>query len=121
VFKTTNAAEQLTILGAGTQLLAFFGGAGQVQGTAYTQTYATADKTHANPTAVANAVGTLGGAANGTMEIVGNTMGGDVSGAIMNNFQELFVQGNALVVDLADLKQLVNSVIDDLQGFGLVL
>lgn len=120
LFKTTNAAEQLTILGDAAQKLAFFGAAGQVQGTAYTQTFATADKTHANHTSVTNTVGTLGGAADGAMETVGNTMAGDVSGAIMNNFQELFVQGNAIRVDLDDLKRLVNSVIDDLQAFGLV-
>jgi hypothetical protein len=34
-------------------------------------------------------VGTLTGTANGAMEVVGATNGGDVSGVIMNNFEEL--------------------------------
>lgn len=120
VLDSTDTNEKITILSAATQKLGFFGTTPVVQGSAYTQTYATADKTHANPTAVALTVGTLSGTANGAMEIVGNTMGGDVSGAISNNFQELFETVNALIVDVADVKALVNSVIDDLQAFGLV-
>src|SRR3990167_2350021 len=99
--------------------IGFYGTTAAAQPSAYTQTYSTADKTHANLTATTRLVGTLGGAADGSMETVGATNGADVSGAIMNNFQELFVQGNALLVDLTDLKQLVNSVIDDLQTLGL--
>ena len=39
-------------------------------------------------------VGTLGGAADGTMEVVADTSTGDRSTQIMNNFQELFTQAN---------------------------
>jgi len=49
----------------------------------------TADATVASMAAVtAPTTGTLGGTANGALETVGATNGGDVSGAIMNNFQE---------------------------------
>jgi predicted RecA/RadA family phage recombinase len=50
----------------------------------------TADGTVASMAAsTAPTVGTLTGTANGAMEVVGATNGGDVSGAIMNNFEEL--------------------------------
>jgi hypothetical protein len=82
---------------------------------AYTQTYSTADRTHANPTAVAvtNAFGT----ANATME---DATGAHDQTILNNNFKELTTQTNALIADVADLKQLVNSIIDDLQTLGLV-
>lgn len=49
----------------------------------------TADGTVASMAAVtAPTTGTLGGTANSALETVGATNGGDVSGAIMNNFQE---------------------------------
>lgn len=88
--------------------------------TAITQTFSTADATHAARTATALTVGTLGGTADGTMETVGATNGGDVSGAIMNNTKELFTAVNALIVDLADTASLLNSVIDALQAQGIL-
>ena len=73
---------------------------------AYTQTYATADKTHATPTAVAVAVT---GATN----------------AVPYGYSQ--AQANAIVAaantnraDHLDLAQLVNAVIDDLQSRGLL-
>lgn len=74
--------------------------------TAYTQTYATADKTHANATAAA--VATTGATSTtpfGYAEAQAN--------AIVTNL-------NAVIADHLDTKQLVNSVIDDLQALGLV-
>ena len=54
---------------------------------------------------VALLVGTLGGAADGTMETVGATNVGDVSGAIMNNFQEVFARVNTANAQLAIVAQ----------------
>ena len=97
-----------------------------IRRSAYTQTYATADKTHANPTAVtpgavteytAHAVGATTVTSNAATDL-------DTTAAALNTLvdecQDMQTQVAALVVDLADLKALVNSVIDDLQALGLV-
>ena len=82
--------------------------------TAYTQTYATADRTHANPTAttLTHSVGT----ADGTVADVGASFN---QTTLNNNFKEFSTQGNALVADMADIKQLVNAILDDLQAVGI--
>lgn len=72
--------------------------------TAYTQTYATADKTHADPTATSVATTAAATLQFGYAEAQANAIP---------------VAINALIVDLADLKQLVNSLIDDLQTLGI--
>lgn len=119
------AAVRVNILGdaqignATTDLVAFHGSTPTDQCAAYTQTFATADRTHAARTATARTVGTLSGTANGAMEAVGDTMAGNVGPAISNNFQELFETVNAIIVDLADTAALVNAVVDDLQEKGL--
>lgn len=97
---------------ATTQKLGFWNATPVVRPSAFTQTYATADKTHANPTAttVTNAFGT----ADGTYQDTSAT-----SAAIANNFQEASTSINALIADVADVKQLCNSIIDDLQSIGL--
>lgn len=115
-----NATTGTKIGTATTQKLGFFNATPVVQRSAYTQTYSTADKTHSNPTAVAltdNSAGT----ANTTIQALadGTTYANDVA-AIRNNFADLAASDNAIIVDLADLKALVNSVIDDLQALGLV-
>lgn len=99
---------------AGT-LLAFYGGTAVVQPGAYTQTWAVSDKTHAAPTAVAltHAFGT----ADGTVTDVGGAFN---QTTLNDNFKELTTQVAALVADLADVKALVNAVIDDLQVLSLV-
>lgn len=105
---------------ATTQKLGFFNATPVVQRSAYTQTYATADKTHANPTAVALTDNTAG-TANTTLEaLVSGTVYATDAAAIRNNFADLAASNNALIADLADVKQLVNSLIDDLQALGLV-
>jgi len=89
------------------------------QVSAYTQTYSTANKTHADPTAAA-----LGGSLTGTLD---NILA-DVSGAfdataiatINKNFKEFQDELTKMVADMADIKQLVNSVIDDLQTLELL-
>lgn len=101
---------------ATSQKIGFFNATPVVQRSAYTQTYSTADKTHANPTAVAVTDNT-GGTANTTLESISNP---PTQAQVRNNFADLAAQHNALVADLADLKQLVNSLIDDLQALGLV-
>jgi hypothetical protein len=99
----------------GVHRVGFFNVTPQARTGAYTQTYSTADRTMANLTAAAltHAFGT----ADGTVD--------DVTGAfdqtiLNNNFKELTTQIAALLADVTDVKQGLNSVIDDLQGYGLL-
>lgn len=92
----------------------FYGVAPATRPTAYTQTYSTADKTHAAPTAAALTVADGAGTNDGTI----GAITGDAS--VIAAVQELADQINKLIVDHADTKQLVNSVIDDLQTLGLL-
>lgn len=109
---TINATTGSKIGQSGSKI-GFYGAAPVVQRSAYTQTYATADRTHAAPTAstltLADGVGTTD-----------NTIGAITADAsVVAAVQELADEVNKLVADLADVKQLVNSVIDDLQALGL--
>lgn len=121
-----SAGVRVNVLGsfqagdATTDLVGFHGSSPTDQCAAYTQTFATAERTHAARTATARTVGTLSGTANGAMEAVGDTMAGNVGPAISNNFQELFETINALIVDVADTASVLNAVVDDLQEKGLV-
>ena len=87
--------------------IGFFNIAATTRPTAYTQTYATADKTHANPTGVSAA----------TTGATQTTPWGYTTAAQAN---DIVTELNAVIVDLADIKQLVNSVIDDLQLLGIL-
>lgn len=86
---------------------------GFAAGAAYTQTYSTADRTHANPTAATLTVADGAGTNDNTI------------GAITDNastiaaVQEIVDEINKLVADVADVKQLLNAVIDDLQSWGV--
>lgn len=74
---------------------------------AYTQTYATADKTHANFTS-AN---------------LATTAATNIAPWGFDNqaqAEDIATQFNLLRADVADLKQLVNSVIDDMQTLGIL-
>lgn len=84
----------------------FFGVTAVVRQSAYTQTYATADKTHSNPT----------GTSVVTTGVTQTTPWGYASEAQGNAVATTI---NAIIVDVADVKALVNSVIDDLQAYGL--
>jgi hypothetical protein len=132
---TTDNSESLKILSAATQKLGFFGVTAVVQGTAYTQTaYATADKTVANITTTSPSTtlvlsGTNIAAKTPSLTLTDavNTNAGTVATSldqaqkdIGTAFNTLRVEVAALVADLADVKQALNSVIDDLQAFGLV-
>jgi len=82
--------------------IGFFSATAVAQRSGYTQTYATADKTHANMT---SADLSLGAGANGY--------------ATAGEAASVQTEVNALRADLIDLKQFVNSIFDDLQTLGL--
>lgn len=87
----------------------------KAKSSAYTQTYSTADRTHA---ALTSATLTHGvGTADGTVDDVGAAFN---QTTLNNNLKEFSTQVNALRVDLTDLKQLVNALIDDLQAAGIL-
>lgn len=99
------ATNALKILSSGavqhqSTLLGFFGVTPATRAAAYTQTYATADRTHANLT-------------------VGSDIGAftDPPSAVEMEALRTFV--NALKADLVDVKQFVNAIADDLQSYGL--
>ena len=117
--------------------ISFFNQAPVARASAYTQTYATANKAHANRTAAAltdNAGGTA--TPNGTIDAIADitisTSGGNtyadaatntavnaVVDDVANAVEELADQINKLIVDQADTAQVANSLIDDLQALGL--
>ena len=113
--------------------------AAQTTSSVYTQTYATADRTHANPTAVALTDST-GVTPDTTVENV-PAAAGDAGGiamvsaaanvatvasvntaltAVENSISDLTAQVNKLITDVADAKQMINALIDDLQSAGIV-
>lgn len=109
-----------------------YGVAPTTRPTTYTQTYSTADKTHANLTA-ADLTDNTGQTPDSTLENVPDAVAAAVDGtaaqltsvntsfaAIERNISDLGKIADALLVDLTDLKQLVNSVIDDLQALGIL-
>lgn len=81
--------------------IGFFTIAPVARASAYTQTYATADKTHATPT-------------------VGADIGAFTDPPSAAQMATLRTFVNALKADHDDLAQLANSVIDDLQLYGLL-
>ncbi len=93
----------------------FYGVAPATQPSAYTQTYATSTKTHANLTS-ATLTDSTGGTANTTVVAIAGT-GDDAN--LNNNFADLIAQINALRVDLENAKQVLNAVIDDDQSIGI--
>ena len=98
---------------ATTQKLGFYNATPVVQPSAYTQTFSTADKTHAARTATTLTVADGAGTNDGTI----GTITADAS--VIAAVQELAAAVNALIVDLADTASVVNSVVDDLQALGL--
>ena len=122
-----NATTGTKIGTAITQKLGFYGVTPVAQPGAYTQTYATADKTNAaiGATAIA-AVIPAAAPAGGT----GTAAGGwdtaanrDAAITTINDLRSWIVEVDAdyeaLLVDVTDAKQLLNSIIDDLQALGL--
>ena len=101
---------------ATSDLIGFFGATKVNQPGAYTQTYSTGDKTVDNPTA-----GTLtdnsGGTASQTIAAIGGTYN---QGEVRNAVASLADEVNKLIIDLANVKQVLNATIDTLQETGLV-
>lgn len=98
----------------------FYGVAPTLRPSAYTQTYATADKTHAARTA-ATLTDNTGGTPTTTLEALadGTVYANDVA-AIRNNLADLAAMVNKIIADSNDTAQVVNSMIDDLQVIGLL-
>ena len=90
--------------------IGFFGQTPASRTTAYTQTYSTATRTHSNPTAAALTDSTTG-SADQTLQDTGDATTND-------NFADLADEVNKLIADLANVKQLLNQVIDDQQTYG---
>jgi len=90
---------------SGTVAIGFFNNT-SVRASAYTQTYATATKTQSNLTALAFPAGGTGVAA-GAWDTSAHRDAAIAAHA-------------ALMVDVANIKQVLNSVIDDLQAYGLL-
>ena len=110
----------------------FYGVTPAARPSAYTQTYATATRTHANPTATA-LTDSSGGTANTTVQaltdpadtpLTADALRDDLVANLIpelrNNFADLVVAVNALIVDVANAKQVLNSVLDDQQTLGLL-
>ena len=110
-----NATTGTKIGTATTQKLGFFNATPVVQPSGVTQTYSTADGTHANRTATSLTAAT--GTADGTVDDVGGAFN---QTTLNNNFKECATQINALKVDSDDTAALLNFVIDKLQLLGLL-
>jgi hypothetical protein len=125
----TDTTTGLKIATGATQKVGFFNAAPVVQPSAYTQTYATADKTHAARTAaamtdnIAGTVSTTPGAipacAGANLAALITDLNNNVIPALRNALSSLIDQTNKGRVDALDTSSLANSVIDDLQSLGL--
>lgn len=106
-YDASSAREGLRIESTGTaSSIGFLGAAAAARPTAYTQTYATASRTVPNATASNPPAGGTGTAA-----------GGYDTAA---NRNAMITSLTNCIADVAALKQVVNSVIDDLQAYGLL-
>lgn len=97
----------------------------QTPGTAYTQTYSTATKTHSNPTATAHTYPGSGNLFDAVAaDLLINVRTDSVANAVADmvvNVKSLADNLNQAIVDIANAKQVLNSVIDDLQARGYIL
>lgn len=110
----------------------FYGVTPAARPTAYTQTYLTATRTHSNLTA-STLTDSSGGTANTTIQaltdpadlpLTADALRDDLVANLIpelrNNYADLAAQVNALIVDLANAKQVLNQVVDDMQSNGLL-
>lgn len=104
---------------ATTQKIGFWNVAPVAQPAAYTQTYSTADRTHAAFTSSTMTNNTGATPTTGVDNLANGTVYATDHAQIEINFSSLADQHNKLRTDLEDLKQLVNSLIDDHQAIGL--
>lgn len=96
-----------TKIGTGTtQKLAFYNSPPIVQPSAYTQTYSTATKTQSNLTSA-------------DLSTTASTQLTPWGFASQAQADDIATQVNAIRVDIANIKQVLNAVIDDLQALGL--
>lgn len=96
-------------------LLGFYGATPAARTAAYTQTYSTATRTHANFTSA----DLTGISSSTTGSALAEPSGSYTQSEMQQNFRRIQDQFNALRADVANLKQLANSVIDDQQTYGL--
>jgi hypothetical protein len=103
--------------------IGFYGVAPVARPAAYTQTFATADRTHAARTAL-TLTDSTGSTANQTVVAITAVGGSGATttqeGEINDNFADLTDEINKLIADVADTAELLNSVIDDLQANGIL-
>lgn len=90
---------------ASTQKISFWGATPIVRGTAFTQTYSTSTHTHSNITATNPPAGGTGATA-GAYDTAAHR-------------DALIASVTALIVDMANVKSVLNAVVDDLQAVGL--
>lgn len=97
----------------------FYGVTPVTRPSAYTQTYSTTSKTMANITAVTLTDSTTGTAVDNVQKVSDNgetTNNTEINDALASLIEEI----NALRVDVANVKNNVNSITDDLQSQGLL-
>ena len=127
-FNVVTDAITLTPTGSGIKIgtstshkVGFYNATPVARPSAYTQTYSTADKTHANPTANAITNNTGGNASTTTFAAI--TAGATYAQLDMQRARDdlagIASQLNKLRSDHLDLAQLVNAMLNDLQSIGL--
>jgi hypothetical protein len=115
VYSTTTEQEGIRLRAAsGGIQVGVFGVTPVARASAYTQTYSTATKTHSNPT-TSSLTDSTGGTAGTTIQSGSPAY---LQSRFDNNFASVTAQLNALMTDVANVKQVLNSVIDDLQAYG---
>jgi len=125
-YSLIRVGDSLQFRRRGSVIFQFVGATPPALGTAYTQTYTTATKTHSAPTAVNPAAVTeYTPHASGVTAVTSNAGTDlDTTAAALNTLvdecQVLETELSAAIVDIANVKQVVNSLIDDLQALGLV-
>jgi hypothetical protein len=103
-------------VGVGASTLGFYGVTPVSRPSAYTQTFSTADRTHAARTAATLTDSTTGTAGQTIADVTAS-----FSQTVLNdNFASVTDEINKLIADLADTAEVLNSVIDDLQANGLL-
>lgn len=100
-------------LGAAGATISLFGATPVARAAAYIQTYNAASRTHANPTA-ATLTDNSGGASGGvTVAVVTD------NASAANAIATLVAMVNKLTADQLNIKQVVNSLVDDSQAIGI--
>jgi len=112
----TSAREAIRIEASGSAaMIGFLGAAAVARPTAYTQTYATATRTHANPTSA----DLTGITSSTTGTALAEPSAAYTQAEMQQNFRRIQDQFNALRADVLNNKQVINSIIDDQQSNGL--